>query len=133
MWPPLDALLLLVIVSSITYILVTGKRKSDKMTPKAFLTCFQKALQAVKLLDCCYEKELDDEEAKVLFIYSFPMELINNYIHYGNRDFDSETLEDLKNFFQGHYYATPSKQPDCCNHQGQASCCKLQPHHLHST
>ncbi len=30
------------------------------MSLQAFLTCFQKELQAVKLLDYCYEKELDN-------------------------------------------------------------------------
>ncbi len=84
------------------------------MSPQAFLTCFQKALQAVKLLDCCYEKELDNDKGKVLFLYSFPKEHMKDYIHHGNHDFDSETLQDLKNFFQGHYNATPPKQHDCC-------------------
>ncbi len=50
----------------------SGKNKSEKMTPQAFLTCFQKALWAVRRLDCCYEKKLDNKEAKVLFFYFFP-------------------------------------------------------------
>ncbi len=68
------------------------------MTPQTFLTCFQKALCAVKLLDCCYEKELDDIKAKILFSYLLPKDYINNYLYHGNHYFDSETLDDLKNF-----------------------------------
>ncbi len=30
--------------------------------------------------------------------YSFPKEQVNDYIHQGSRDVDSDTLEDLKNF-----------------------------------
>ncbi len=67
------------------------------MKPQVFLTHFQKVLRAIKLLNHCYEKDLDDEEAKVLFFYpSLRNEC--DYIHFGNCDFDSETVEDLKIF-----------------------------------
>ncbi len=39
----------------------SGKKKPHNMTPQSFYTCFQNALHAVKLLDCCYEKELDND------------------------------------------------------------------------
>ncbi len=35
-----------------------------------------------------------------------------------NCDFDYETLEDLKNVFQGQYNANPPKQNSCHNDQG---------------
>ncbi len=85
------------------------------ITPQPFYTRFQKAFHAVKLLDCCYERELDDDEAKILFFYSFPKEHIQDYVHHGKRDFDIDTLEFLKNFFQGHYDANPPKKNNCTN------------------
>ncbi len=60
-----------------------------------------------------------------LLLRFLPKERINDYIHQGNRDFDYETSEDIKNFFQSPYNATPPKQPDCHNDQGQASHCNL--------
>lgn len=45
----------------------SGKKKPHCMASQSFLTRFQKVLDAAKLVDCCYEKELDDKEAKILF------------------------------------------------------------------
>ncbi len=47
----------------------SSKKKNHHMTPQSFYTCFQKTLRAVKLLDCCYEKELDDTKAKTIFFF----------------------------------------------------------------
>ncbi len=79
-----------------------GKKKPATMSLQSFFTCIKKALHAVKLLDCCYEKELDNEEAKILFFYSFPKDHIQDYVYLSQRSFDNDTLKDLKNFFQGH-------------------------------
>ncbi len=38
------------------------------ISPQHFLTCFQKAVNAVKILDCCYKKDIDNEEAKICFL-----------------------------------------------------------------
>ncbi len=82
------------------------------MSPQSFYTRFQKALRAVKLLDHCYEKELDDNEAKIIFFYAFPAAQIQDYVCHGQRNYDQETIEDLKNFFQGHFDAAPPKKND---------------------
>ncbi len=58
----------------------SGKKKPHHMTPQSFYTLFQKALCPVKLLDHCYERELDDTEAKIIFFYSFPKEHILDYL-----------------------------------------------------
>ncbi len=73
----------------------SGKKKPQNMSPQTFYTCFQKALHAFKLLDCCYERDLDDNKAKILF---FSKERIQDYAYYGNCDFNFETLENLKKF-----------------------------------
>ncbi len=56
--------------------LCSGKKKPHTTTPQSFYTRFQKALHAVQLLDCHYEKELDDDKTKIIFFYSFPKEHI---------------------------------------------------------
>ncbi len=78
----------------------SGKKKPKSMSPQTFLICFQKALCTVKILDHCYEKELYNNEAKVVIIFSCPSIHIQNYIQHGHHDFDSETSQDLKNFFK---------------------------------
>ncbi len=41
------------------------------MTPQPFYTRFQKVLHAIKFFDGCYEKELYNDKAKIIFfIYS---------------------------------------------------------------
>ncbi len=91
----------------------SGKKKPHNMTPQSFYTHFQKALCAVNLLDLCYEKELYDAEAKIIFFDSFLKEHIVDYVHHSQCNFDNETLHDLKNFFQGHYDTNPPKKTDC--------------------
>ncbi len=76
-----------------------GKKKPQNMTPQSFYTCFQKALRVVKLLDRCYEKDLNDDKAKIIFFYSFPKDHIQDYVRHGQRNFDNDTIEDLNNFF----------------------------------
>lgn len=61
--------------------LCSGNKKPLTMSPQTFLTFFQKVLQVVKLVDCYYEKELDDKEAKILFFYSIPKEHIQVYVY----------------------------------------------------
>ncbi len=63
------------------------------MTPQSF---FKKVLHAVEHLDCYYEKELDYDEAKIDFFYSFPKEHIQDYVHHSQQYFDDKTLKDLK-------------------------------------
>ncbi len=62
------------------------------MTPHSFYTRFSKVLYAVKLLDYCYEEELD------VFFYSFPKEHIQDYVYHDKRDFYTDTPKDVKNF-----------------------------------
>ncbi len=80
-------------------------------------------------MDCCDETELDNDKAKILFFYSFPKEHIQDYVYHGNFDFDLETFEDHKNFFQGNYDANPPKKTDkqnvWHNKKGQSSCLLL--------
>ncbi len=49
--------------------LYSGKKNPINMSPQTFYTSFHKALHAVKLLDCYYEKDLDDDRAKILFLF----------------------------------------------------------------
>ena len=80
------------------------------MTPQSFYTHFQKVFRAVKLLDHYYEEDLDDDEAKIIFFYSFPKENIQDYVCHSQRNFDNKTIEDLKHFFQGHFDTNPSQE-----------------------
>ncbi len=68
-------------------------KKTQKMSPQSFYTHFQKALHAVKLLDNYYEKELDNDEANIIFFYSFPKEHIQDYVHHSQQNFDDKTLK----------------------------------------
>ena len=77
-----------------------NKKKPAAMSPQKFLTRFEKAMKAVKLLDRKYEKEMDDVEAKILFFYAFPSKHVQEYLRQDHRNFDNETLESLKEFFQ---------------------------------
>ncbi len=43
-----------------------GKKKPITMSPQTFYTHFQKAMHVVKPLDCLIEKELDDDESKII-------------------------------------------------------------------
>ncbi len=66
-------------------------------------------MHAVECLHCFYEKELGNNNAKILFFY-FPKEHIQDYVYHGNRDIDLKILEDLMKFFQDHYDANPPKK-----------------------
>ncbi len=85
---------------SLLHYLHSGKKKAYTMSPQSFYTRFQKVLRAVKLLDHCYEKELDDNKAKLVFSYAFHMNHIQDYVHHGQHNFDNEMIEDLKIFFK---------------------------------
>ncbi len=93
------------------------------MSPHAFLTCFQKTLHAVKLLDCCWEKELDDMKAKICFFHSFPQDHIRDCLFHGHCDFNTDIMKDLKNFFQGHFDAIYPRK-NCFEDKDQASHCQ---------
>ncbi len=90
----------------------SGKKKPATMSHQSFLTCFEKELHAMKLLDCCYEKERHNEDAKILFFYSFPKDHIQDCVYHSQCNLDDDTLEDLKNCFQGHYDANLPKKND---------------------
>ncbi len=67
------------------------------------------------------------------FFYSFPKEYIQDYVYHSQSDFDKDSLEDLKNFFQDHYDANPPKKTDCKDHEGdkgQPPCCNQLLSHL---
>ncbi len=68
MWPLASNGCLVAAGDCLLHYMHSGKKKHEKMSPQAFLICFQKALRAVKLLDHCYEKELDNDKAKVLIL-----------------------------------------------------------------
>ena len=102
---------------ALLHYLRSGKKKASHVSPQSFYTRFQKALRAVKVLDRHYEKELDDDEAKIIFLYAFPNDQIQDYVHHGQRNFDNETIEDIKNFFQGHFDANPPKKTDKPNNR----------------
>ncbi len=80
------------------------------MSPQSFYTHFQKALRAVKLLDCYYEKELNDNEAKIIFFYAFPKGHIQDHVRHKQRNFDDQKIEDLKNFFKVTLIPTPPRK-----------------------
>ncbi len=50
----------------------SGKKEPQSMTPQSFYTHFQKALCAVNLLDHCYEKEFNNDKAKISFFTHSP-------------------------------------------------------------
>ncbi len=102
---------------ALLHYLRSGKKKASQISPQSFYTRFQKALRAVKVLDRHYEKELDDDEAKIIFLYAFPNDQVQDYVHHGQRNFDNETIEDIKNFFQGHFDANPPKKHDKPNNR----------------
>ncbi len=74
--------LLLVTAFSVICIVARGKKKPQSMSPQSFYTRFQKALHAVKLLDRCYEKELDDAEAKSTYFAQKIKCLFSFLFHY---------------------------------------------------
>ncbi len=53
------------------FFMQSGKKKPKVMYPQIFLAPFQKMLHAIKLLIHCYEKELDKDEAKIMFFSPF--------------------------------------------------------------
>ncbi len=69
MLPLPDALLKLV---TVFFIMSSGKKKLMNMSPQSFYTLFQKALCAVKLLDHCCKKELDNDKENILIFIHFP-------------------------------------------------------------
>ncbi len=48
-----------------------SKKDPSYRSPQPFLTHFQKAMHALKLLNNCYKKELYDGKAKILFFIHF--------------------------------------------------------------
>ncbi len=66
LWPPTDAPLQMTIVSFTKCI--NKKINCTHVTP-TFLIHFQKAIRAVRHLNHCYKKELDEDEAKIFFYF----------------------------------------------------------------
>ncbi len=85
LWPPQDSPMSLAIDSFTTCMM--EKRKPTTYHPNIFSHASRKAMQAVNLLDCCHEKELDDEKAKILFFCSFPLNHIRYYIGHSQENF----------------------------------------------
>ncbi len=50
-------------------------------------------MPVVKLLNCYYEKELYDDKAKIIFVYSFPKEHILDHVCHSLQNVDDKTLE----------------------------------------
>ena len=101
----------------------SNKKKPATMSPQKFLTRFEKAMRAAKLLDRKYEKEMDDVEAKILFFYSFPAKHVQEYLRQDHRNFDNKTLESLKEFFQNLFDAegdSHNKKLPARNERGSA-------------
>ncbi len=71
--------------------MLCDKKKPFTMSPQHFLTHFHEALQEVKILDCCYKKELDDEWPTSCSFESFPQPHITNYVYQTNHNFDNIT------------------------------------------
>ncbi len=70
------------------------------MNPQSFYTRFQKALHAVKLMDHCYEKELNNTEAKIIFFILFLKNTSKIMYVTVNTILMTRLSKDLKNFFQ---------------------------------
>ncbi len=97
-----------------------GKKKCQGISPQIFLTCFQKVLYAVKLLDHCYKNELDNNEAKILFFssrshqgLSFLWSMWFWYWCFGRS----------QEFCWGHFDTNPPKKYDHHDNKGQATHC----------
>lgn len=70
------------------YFMRSNKKKHINMSPKHFLTCFEKPVWAVKVLDRHYEAELTNTKAILLFFWSFPQSHIKDYLWQDHLNFD---------------------------------------------
>ncbi len=87
------------------------------MSPQKFLACSKKALEAVKVLGRCYETELNDVKAKILFNYSSPQSHVKEYLCQFHRNFDNKTLESLNDYFQSFWCGGRFSQEAFCQQQ----------------
>ncbi len=120
MWPPLDILLLLVIVAFATC--MTAKRNLRPCLLKPFSTASKKCCMLLSFWIVTTQKNSTTTKSRSCSFILFLSLTFATIFGMVTMIFNSETLEDLKNFCQGHYYADQSKKSACCDEQGQASC-----------
>ncbi len=63
------------------YYMHDERKNPFSMTPQYFQNSFQKVLQAMKLLNHNYEKDLNDNMANILYFYSFSLRYIKHNLH----------------------------------------------------
>ncbi len=93
MWPPMDALLTLVIASFATCVMV--KRNVKAYLPKFFSLASRRCCMLLNSWIIVTKMSLTTMKPR---FYSFPQDHIRDYLFYGQCDFDTDALEDLKNF-----------------------------------
>ncbi len=103
---PLDALLLLGTVFFITCIVERENLKPCLLKPFTFAS--REWYVQLNSWTVVMKKNLKMTKP-ISFFYSFSKEHIQDYVYHGNCVFKQDSLEDLKNIFQGHYDASPPK------------------------
>ncbi len=102
------------------------KKKPQAMFPQTFYTHFLKALHAIELFNDCYNKDLDDNKAKILFFILFPRNAFKIMYIMVILTSIQTPWKSSKNF-HCHYDANPSKKTNWlnthCNKKGHASHC----------
>ncbi len=117
---PLDALLLLATVFSITCVVAKKLKKClhNPSTPASRKGCVPSNSWIATM-----KRNLTMTKPRLLFFIYFQ----KSTSRISQRNFDDKTLKDLKNYFQGHYNANPPKRidrsNDPCNDKGPASHC----------
>ncbi len=86
----------------------SGKKNLKPCLLKPFTPASRKLCRQLNSLTIVMKKKLMMTKPRSSS-YSFPKEDIQNYVYHGNCVFKQETLEDLKNFFQGNYDTNPQK------------------------
>ncbi len=95
------------------------------MSPQTFDTSFQIVMHTVKLLDCCYEKELDNEKAKIIF-FIHPQKNTSNIMYIMIVLFLIKTLWKTSRTSSKattmQITKKVDKEKDHCNNRGWSSC-----------
>ncbi len=102
--PPMDALLLLLISSCLLNIFSPAFRKRCILWNSWIIAMKRNFITTKPRL--CFS---------ILFLESY-----KELFHHANHDFDTETLETFKNFFQGHYDSEPPNKTNVCENKDQA-------------
>lgn len=89
------------------------------MSPQKFFKCFENALEAMKLLNRHYEKEINIHKAKIIQFYSFPSNHVKEYLPQNHCDFNNETLHQSNYNAEGDLH----KRLSGCGNQAQSSHC----------